>query len=69
MKARRDRPRFDTDALHDIAGDKVFARGEAYHRDVCAEILSLEPARDKAQVAGTEDYRVVLEGRGEEISN
>ncbi len=30
---KKDRPRFDLDALRELAGDKVFARGEVYHRD------------------------------------
>jgi len=67
MKVRKESPRFDIDALRDIAGEKVFARGKAYYQDGQAEILSLEPGRVKAQVAGTQDYRVVLEGRGEDI--
>ena len=66
MKAK-DRPRFDVNALRDLAGNKVFARGEAYHGEGQVQILSLEPARVLAQVAGTEDYRTVLTGRGREI--
>ena len=31
MKAKN-RPRFDVDVLHELAGAKVFARGEAYYR-------------------------------------
>ncbi|PQA88746.1 hypothetical protein CW354_04985 [Marinicaulis flavus] len=53
--------------MRDLAGEKVFARGAAYHRDGHVEILSYETKRVLAQVAGTEDYRVVLEGRGEDI--
>src|SRR6266478_8411751 len=63
MKAQ-DRPRFDIDAVRDLAGDKVFARGEAYHRDGQVAILSIERERVLAQVAGTDDYRTVLTGRG-----
>lgn len=65
----RTRPgtRFDIDALREIAGDKVFARGQAYHRDGQVEILSIEPARVLAQVAGSEDYRTELTGRGGDI--
>lgn len=59
--------RFDTEALRDIAGEKVFARGEAYHRDGLVRILALEPKRVLAQVAGTGDYRTVLTGRGKTI--
>jgi len=66
MKAKA-RPRFDIDALRDLAGDKVFARGEAYCRGGQVQILVLEPGRVLAQVAGTEDYRTELTGRGKEI--
>jgi uncharacterized Zn finger protein len=65
MKAK-DR-RFDVDALQDLAGDKVFARGEAYHRDGQVAILSIGPNRVLARVAGTEDYRTELTGRGKKI--
>jgi hypothetical protein len=66
MKANN-RPRFDIDALRELAGDKVFARGEAYHRDGQVELLAIEPARVLAQVTGTEDHRTVLTGRGAKI--
>ena len=66
MKAK-DRPRFDVDALRELAGEKVFARGEAYYSEGQVQILSLEAARTLAQVAGTEDYRTVLTGHGREI--
>src|SRR5712691_2500767 len=62
-----DRPRFDIDALQALAGEKVFARGTAYHRDGQVEILLIEPGRVLAQVAGTEDYRTELTGRGKDI--
>jgi uncharacterized Zn finger protein len=62
-----DRPRFDLDALRECAGTKAFARGEAYHRDGVVKILVLEPRRVLAEVAGTEDYRTVLTGRGSDI--
>ena len=62
-----DRPRFDIDALREIAGEKVFAREEAYHREGQVAILSIERKRVLAQVAGTEDYRTVLTGRGAKI--
>jgi hypothetical protein len=63
----KDRPRFDVATLRELAGDKVYARGEAYHRDGMVEILAHEPARVLAQVAGTEDYRTELTGRGKNI--
>ena len=64
----KDRPRFDIDALRDLAGEKTFARGEAYHCDGQVVILSIDQERVLAQVAGTEDYRTVLIGRGREIA-
>jgi uncharacterized Zn finger protein len=60
----RHRPHFDVDALRELAGAKVFARGDAYHRDGQVEILVIEPGRVLAQVAGTEDYRAKLTGHG-----
>ena len=59
-------PSFDIAALKRLAG-AAFARGEAYHRDGRVEILAIEPRRVLAQVAGTEDYRVNLLGKGETI--
>jgi hypothetical protein len=59
--------RFDTDALRELAGGKVFARGEAYHRDGQVQILAIKPERVLAQVAGTEDYRTELRGQGRSI--
>ena len=59
--------RFDVAALRKLAGSKVFERGEDYHADGQVEILSLEPERVLAQVAGNEDYRTVLTGRGKKI--
>jgi len=66
MKAEQ-RPRFDVDVLREFAGAKVFARGEAYHRDGQVEILVIEPGRVLAEVAGTEDYRAKLTGHGEDF--
>ncbi len=66
MKAK-ERPRFDVEALRDLAGEKVYARGEAYFRGGQVEILFMEPARIVAQVTGTEDYRTVLTGSGKRI--
>src|SRR6266851_1467203 len=71
MKARKSkagaRARFDVTALRNLAGGKVFERGEDYHDDGQVEILSLEPERVLAEVAGTDDYRIVLTGRGKKI--
>ena len=56
----KDKRRFDAEALRDLAGEKVFARGEAYYRSGHVEILAMESARVVAHVAGTEDYRTAL---------
>ena len=61
------RQRFDIDTLRTHVGDKVYARGEEYFRDQRVEILAVEPERVLAEVAGTEDYRIVLDGRGKRI--
>jgi uncharacterized Zn finger protein len=66
MKAKS-RIRFDVDALRELAGAKVFARGEEYYSDGEVEILAIEPKRVLAQVSGTEDYRVELTGHGEDF--
>jgi uncharacterized Zn finger protein len=66
MKAK-DRSRFSIDALRGFAGDTVFARGEAYYRGGQVQILTVEPKRVLAQVAGSEDYRTELTGRGRNI--
>lgn len=58
---------FDPAAVRGLAGNKVFARGEAYHRSGQVRILALEPRRVLARVAGTEDYLVELTGAGEDI--
>ncbi len=59
--------RFDVGALRDIAGEKVFERGSEYYEDGQVQILALEPDRVLAQVAGTDDYRTTLTGRGKTI--
>ena len=56
------RPRFDTEALRDLAGDKSYARGEKYFHDGQVRLLAIEKTRVLAQVAGTEDYRTELTG-------
>jgi len=66
MRAK-DQTRFDIDALQGLAGEKAFARGEVYYQDGRVHILALEPSRVLAQVAGTEDYRTELTGRGNKI--
>jgi uncharacterized Zn finger protein len=61
------RPRIDIEELRDLAGDKVFERGEDYYRGGQVQILALEPGRVLALVAGTDDYRTLLTMRNEEI--
>lgn len=61
------RPRFDIDQLKELAGAKTFARGREYFGDGCVEILSRDAKRVVAEVAGSEDYRTVLTGRGKDI--
>ena len=63
----KDRPRFDIGRLRELAGEKAFARGEAYCHRGQVQILALDPGRVLAQVAGTEDYRTELTGRGKKI--
>jgi uncharacterized Zn finger protein len=64
MTKAQEEPRFDIEAVRGLVGDKVFARGEAYHRDGQVRILTIEPDRVLAQVAGSENYRTHLVGRG-----
>ena len=59
--------RFDVSALRSLAGETVFARGEAYARGGQVEILKVEPARIVARVSGTENYRTVVSGKGKRI--
>lgn len=59
-----DKPDFNVDALRDLAGKTVFARGEAYFREDRVELLAVGPDRVLAQVNGTESYRVELAGSG-----
>jgi uncharacterized Zn finger protein len=57
--------RFDPRVLRELAGEKAYARGEAYHRDGLVAILRLAPGRVVAQVSGSENYRTELTGAGE----
>lgn len=63
----KDYARFYPLTLRDLAGDKVFARGEAYFRDGKVELLGNEPGRVLARVAGVEDYRTVVTGQSTAI--
>jgi len=62
------RHRFDVDALRDVAGEKVFARGVAYHEDGNVEITTFDMARVLARVIGSEVYRCELVGTGKNLS-
>ena len=50
----KDRPRFDVEALRNLAGDKVFARGEEYFEDGQVLILSIRPDRVVAAQVGAQ---------------
>ena len=41
----KDPPRFDVDAVREIAGEKVFARGKAYFRGGSVQLLAIELKR------------------------
>jgi uncharacterized Zn finger protein len=60
--------RFDVAALLDVAGEKVFARGIAYHEDGHVEIIAFDRARVLARVIGSEVYRCELVGTGKKFS-
>ncbi|HEY1560228.1 MAG TPA: SWIM zinc finger family protein [Caulobacteraceae bacterium] len=62
------RPRFDTAALRDIAGETVFGRGAAYARQGRVRILSVAPTEVRAEVRGSELYHASLAGDGADIS-
>ena len=60
--------RFDVAALRDVAGEKSFARGIAYHEDGHVEIVTFDMARVLARVVGSEVYRCELVGAGKKFS-
>src|SRR6202165_3359750 len=60
--------RFDVAALRDVAGEKVFARGAAYHEDGQVEIVTFDRTRVLARVIGSEVYRCELVGIGKKFS-
>lgn len=60
----KDNPRFDLYTIEALAGDRVFARGEAYFRSGAVDIQGIEPGRVLARVVGTDDYRIVMTGQG-----
>ena len=53
------RPGFDPDALRALSGDASFRRGEEYFRDGAVTLLSVEPARVLASVAGTDFMKLL----------
>jgi uncharacterized Zn finger protein len=59
---------FDVAALRDVVGEKVFARGAAYHEDERVEIISFDGACVRARVIGSEVYRCELVGSGKKFS-
>lgn len=67
-EANRDPPRFDVTTLREFAGEKVFARGVAYHEDGQVEIVSIDNACVVARVIGSEVYRSQLDGLGKKFS-
>ena len=60
--------RFDIAVLRDVAGEKVFARGAAYHEDEHVEIVMIDRTRVLARVIGSEVYRCELVGMGKKFS-
>jgi hypothetical protein len=67
-RAAAAKPRFAPEALRELAGDKVFPRGEAYHRAGQVELLSDNGQRVLARVLGTEVYRCELTGSDRQIA-
>jgi uncharacterized Zn finger protein len=55
---------FDEDALFDLAGKTIFARGKAYFTDGRVEILDRGPKSVRARVTGSQVYRTSLTGAG-----
>ena len=73
IRSERDRDtprshRFDVGELRDLAGEKVFERGIAYHEDGHVEIVTFESTRVLARVVGSEIYRCELVGAGKKFS-
>lgn len=62
------RSRFDPAKLRELAGETVFARGEAYNRAGKVELLLVDATRVLARVTGSDRYRTELGGQGRAIS-
>ena len=56
------------DRLRELAGDKVFARGNEYKEDGQVEIVSIDCLRVLARVVGSKIYRSELRGTGKKFS-
>jgi uncharacterized Zn finger protein len=61
-------PHFEEHTLREFAGDKVFARGAAYHANGQVEIGAVTAGRLFARVMGSEIYAVRLDGTGRDFS-
>lgn len=59
---------FDEAQLYELAGDKVFARGQGYADHGHVALLSVNDGSILAAVFGTSDYTVWLKRSGSEIS-
>jgi uncharacterized Zn finger protein len=68
IPARSASHRFDVVVLRELAGDKVFARGDEYHDEGQVEIVSLDRSRVVARVMGSELYSCELNGTGKNLS-
>lgn len=51
---------FNVESLRDIAGEKVFTRGVAYHKEGAVDIIDLEETRVRARIVGSEIYEAEL---------
>ena len=61
------RPHFDPARLHAAAGERSYARGEAYFKSAAVELLGLDRSRVLARVRGTEPYRTEVTLSGDRI--
>ena len=58
-----DKP-IDVDPFRRAAGEKMFARGEAYHLDGLVDLFGVDGDRIVARVFGSETYLVEIRSRG-----
>lgn len=59
---------FDLDALKQVAGEKIFARGALYHKEGAVEIISFGKNRVRARILGTHIYEAELSLNSGKIS-